>query len=147
MIHVERATLENAALLARDLELFGCGSLSLEDRREMVAEHVRASTDCFVWLEGARPIAMAGVVPRSILAGAGAVWLLRTPEATRNVRRFWCTSRAVVAYLRGQWVRLEGRVDGEYAASSRWLKRLGFAVHNEPFTYEGRTFLAFAMER
>lgn len=147
MIRVEPATVEHARAMAPYLEIFGCGPLPLDERVKRLVAHVRASENCFVWLDEEEPVAICGVVPRSIVSGIGAVWLLTTPAAKRSPRIFWRASKAIVLYLQHAYPRLEGRVDVSFAASVRWLKRLGFAVHNEPFEHEGRTFFPFAMER
>lgn len=147
MIRIERATEIHAQAIGPRLRIYGCSEEELRRGPEIAQRHLEASIEAWAWIDEGKPLAIAGVISRSLLGGVGAVWLLATPEAFVNRRVFWRSSKALVAYLRHQYVRLEGRVDVEHAASMRWLKRLGFHVIETPYEFDGRTFMPFVMER
>lgn len=146
MIRIERATEEHARAIAPRLSIFGCSEEKSREG-EVAANHVRASTEAWTWLDGDTPLAMAGVLPRNLIAGVGAVWLLTTPEAHRHRRAFWLASKALVAYLRHEYSRIEGHVDVNFETSQRWLTKLGFHIVDAPYNFEGRRFTPFVMER
>jgi RimJ/RimL family protein N-acetyltransferase len=153
MIHVERATEEHARAIAPRLQIFECcdSESPLErDMTDITVRHVRNSIEAWTWLdadEDDRPLAMAGVFSRSIIGGVGVAWLLPTPDAYRNRRAFWLSSKAVVAYLRHEYYRIEGHVDVRFEASQRWLRRLGFTIMGEPYDFEGRRYTPFVLEQ
>lgn len=148
MIRCETATLEHARAIGPRLTVFGCAREILEAEGSTMAEaHVRASAESWAWLEGDQPLAIAGVVMRSMVGGAAIPWLLATPEAYARPRVFWRASKAMVAYLQHEYPRLEGVVDANFEASRRWLARLGFTVLDAPATFDGRRVLPILMER
>lgn len=146
-IHVEPATAEHARAIASRMSLEGLGDRSAQEREQIALKHVHESASSWCWLHGSRPVALAGVLPRSLLGGVGAVWLLTAPEAFTNVRAFWLASKAVIAHLSHDYHRLEGHVDVEFTASHRWLKRLGFRVLDARVPFAGRLWFPFEKER
>lgn len=147
MITREAATIEHAKAIGPRLKVFGCASeLVRAEGAAMAIVHVRASVEAWVWLDDGVPVAMAGVVLRSLVGGGAMPWLLTTPEAYRSPRTFWRASLALAAYLKTEYGRIDGFVDANFAASRRWVERLGFQIIDAPAEFDGRTVLPIVME-
>lgn len=144
----ETATLEHARAIGPRLKVFGCApELVRKEGVAMAIAHVRGSVEAWTWLDDGVPVAMAGVVLRSLVGGGAMPWLLTTPEAYRSPRTFWRASKALAAYLKTEYGRIEGHVDANFAASRRWVERLGFKVIDAPTQFEGMRVLPILMER
>lgn len=95
-----------------------------------------------------RPEVMWGVADLNILTGTGAPWLLGTDAVERHYRLFLRHSIQWKEKLSEQYQVLMNFVHDENEVSKRWLKWLGFTLH-EPFEMgrDGELFRMFEMRR
>lgn len=76
----------------------------------------------------------------------GCPWLLGTDAIERVSRTFLRESRSMVRQMRGYYGILSNRVDDRNEVSKRWLKWLGFELHDpEPWGFSGLPFRYFEM--
>ncbi len=90
--------------------------------------------------------AVFGLVPRSLVGGTGAPWLMGTPVLDRHSR---VLVRATAGYIRSMLAltpHLSNYVHARNARSVRWLKRVGFTVHPAvPYGGYGELFHPFEL--
>lgn len=117
------------------------------DLYEILISAVRRSTWCVcAFAEDGEPVAVFGLAPVSMIGGIGSPWLL----GTDRVREF---SGALIRYghkyitaMTAQYPELINYVDARNTASIRWLKRLGFTIHEAaPIGHQGLPFHKFTM--
>lgn len=102
------------------------------------------STHVWVARDGARPIAVWGVGPLSLVAGRGCPWLLASPAFDEHGRQVARRSRQLLDAMRAAYPRLENHVDARNARSVHWLAWLGFTIDPPaPWGVEGRPFHRF----
>jgi hypothetical protein len=93
---------------------------------DMLAKAVRDSLKAWTGLVDGRPICAFGLCAESITSDAAVAWLIPTPDIQVNRRLFWRGSREVVEIMLGHYPHLIAHCQANYAASRRWLERLGF---------------------
>lgn len=108
---------------------------------------VNVSRDSYVGTVDGRPVALFGVSEGTALTPAAIPWLVGTPELEKHARRFARSSRE---NLRELVIRdhklLENYVDARNTYAVRWLRWLGFTVHEaKPFGVERLPFHRFTM--
>ncbi len=92
-------------------------------------------------------LAIFGFAPLSLLSGEAAPWLLGTPLLSRHARLLTRTARAYCREALRQYPLLVNYVDARNTPSIRWLKRVGFEIHEaEPFGVAGLPFHRFEMK-
>jgi ribosomal protein S18 acetylase RimI-like enzyme len=104
-----------------------------------------ASVDCYTVMIDGKPEGMIGMVPKNILEGEGAPWMLGTDAIYANPRALLTLSRRVVRIWRDSLPNLRNVVAAENARAIRYLRRLGFAVGDERVSVGGVDFVTFAM--
>jgi hypothetical protein len=67
-------------------------------------------------------------VPRCLLSGSGAPWMLGTDVLDRNSRSLMRLAPGYISVLQNEFSHLENFVDARNARSIRWLRRLGFSI-------------------
>lgn len=118
-----------------------------DDRAEVLASHgmtdmekvlINArhlSHESWAWVVDGVPVAAFGVAPASYVHKHGQPWILSTDGiGGENASIFLRNSRIIVNYWRFQWDYLENYVDARNQRAIRWLKFLGFQLH-EPAPY------------
>lgn len=144
---VVAATEELARRMAPHLRLIDCREIRAgQDPTEIALGCVRASSHAWAWVVDGEPVALFGVVPRSVLGGVGTAWLLTTDAIRHDLRTFWLGSRIMLAELLRLYPRIEGFVDARFTSSVTWLTRLGFQLE-APHDHHGVPFRYFSMER
>ena len=109
---------------------------------------VQRSAHAGLWSYQSAPLALFGVVPTSLVGGVAAPWLVGTPELAHCRKPFMYHTRLWVDAWLAQWPVLENFVDACYTSAIRWLKWLGFDVHDPaPHGALGRSFCRFTLER
>lgn len=119
-------------------------AVSHYDLRGSIAESIIQSDRAFVGLLGGEPIGVYGVVKTSLLMRTGRPWLLATPRILECRKSVWAESLRFVQWMLDEYLHLSNYVSAENRDSIRWLKRLGFAIH-EPQAYgkHGEMFCYF----
>jgi len=99
-----------------------------------------------VELDG-QPKAFAGCAPLGLLGSVGVPWLITTEDAPQHWRRFLRMSCVIMRRFVASYDRLQNRVDVDNTASIRWLKWLGFTVHeNNPVPFGPGQFPFYPFE-
>lgn len=139
--------------VAGDTEMFA-SRLRAPDRRELIAggspdfgRALRESAGCslFCWTATAdgEPVAIGGVSAVSVLGGIGAPWLLGTDLLDRYSRVLVRQAPGYIAKMHEAFPVLVNFVHAENARSVRWLKALGFEVHDPVELRPGALFHPF----
>jgi len=94
------------------------------------------------------PIAMFGIIPRTIMGSTASVWLLGAPEMEKVQRAFLEQSRRFIDFMLSYYPTLENYVSIENTQSIRWLKWCGaeFAPA-APYGIEQQLFQYFKFRR
>jgi ribosomal protein S18 acetylase RimI-like enzyme len=108
---------------------------------------LKASIDCMTALINGVPAAMLGLVPRSIIGGEGAPWMLGTDAIYANPRPTMVLSRRMIERWRDSLPTLRNLVAAGNDKAIRYLRRLGFEVGEERTVIRGVEFVTFSMER
>lgn len=118
-----------------------------EDVLAILQQSVRASH--LVWTCAApddEPIALLGVAPLNLLAGKGVPWMLATDRADKFPRIMLAGGRDMTALWLKTYPQLENYVHADNAKSVRWLKWLGYTIHDaKPFGAKGEPFHRFSI--
>lgn len=119
-----------------------CGrSLDASD----LLDSVNNSPICVAVERNGRLLCIGGAARRSLLSTSGIPWMLGTHDLDSNGRLFMQHGRQCVSVLLGRFSYLENYVDARNLKSIRWLKRMGFAVHDpEPYGCAGLHFRRFS---
>lgn len=93
------------------------------------------------------PIAMLGLVPKSLVEGLGAPWLLGTEAVYRQGRALIGLARKVMPLFSDSTPSMTGLVAEQNVRAIRYLRRIGFTVGEERQVIGGTEFVQFTMER
>lgn len=147
MIEIVRATEEHGRIVAANIrkadadELLALGFAS---PMHGVTESLRVSLHALCGLHDGVPLAVFGYA--GDLIGMGCVpWLISTREVDRHPVAFARASRRIVG-LMGELGHLENLVDARHTVCVRWLKWLGFTVHEAVALPNGYLFHRFEMK-
>lgn len=95
-----------------------------------------------------QPEVMFGVADLNILTGTGAPWLLGTEAVVTHHRQFLRRSVWWREKLLGRYEVLKNFVHDDNVVSKRWLKWLGFTLHDAaPTGVNGEMFRMFELRR
>lgn len=113
---------------------------------EVLYRGLQASTHSWTVLYDDLPVAMAGVVPWSMLGGKGVPWMVATVDIERHPKPFAKLSKTYVAEMLRQYSHLINFVDDRNTMAIRYLKWLGFAMYDpEPHGVLKLPFRRFEM--
>ncbi len=127
------------------------------DRQEVIATSgpdvlagilasMRCTPEPMAMLHRGELAALFGVAPLSLLDGIGSPWVLGTELLDRLPGALTRSARHYLARMLRTYPVLLNHVDARNAASIRWLRRVGFAVHAPvPFGLHGLPFHPFEM--
>jgi hypothetical protein len=109
-----------------------------------LSEAVHASPlSVAVWFRGGL-LCIGGAARRSLLSDTGTPWMLGTHELDRHGRLFMLHGQRCVDTLLEHFGRLENYVDARNHKSIRWLRRMGFEIHDPlPYGNAGLPFHRF----
>lgn len=91
---------------------------------------VRRSSHCWAAVKDDAVLAVFGIAPVSLLDGLGAPWLLATPNAERFAGALVKQGREYISIMQRIYPRMVNFVDARNRKSIRWLKWLGFTIHD-----------------
>jgi hypothetical protein len=103
-----------------------------------------------VWtgLANLQPFCMVGVVPISMLAGSGAIWLIATDAVLDHQTAFLRRCRPILARMQAVYSSLFNFVDAENTTAIRWLEWLDFRIEPaRPMGLERAFFHRFEWRR
>lgn len=144
------ARMEHAVAMAprmRAADAAECWALARLSPLEALRESLDSATYAWTWLVDGEPACIFGVGTRSLIGNAGTPWLLSTDLVAQHRMTFVRGSRPYLALMRGAFPCLENFVDARYETCVRWLKRLGFVVHDaEPMGPCGELFHRFELK-
>ena len=87
-----------------------------------------------------------GAAPVSVISGIGSPWMLGTPVLDANRRVLVRKTPDYIRQMLKAFPHLVNYVHAENATSVRWLRRLGFILHEAaPFGALGEAFHRFEM--
>ena len=90
---------------------------------------------------------MFGIGAVSIAAGVGSPWMLGTNGIQDHSALFARVSKVWIDDARSRWSSLENHVDARNGLALRWLRWLGFEIHDvEPHGPMGMPFHKITME-
>lgn len=124
-------------------EVFATGT----DPVRALHEGIRRSVHCWVATVDGRPACVFGVAPiGSLLSDTGAPWMLGTDLITQHQRAFMRRSPRYIAHMLDAFSHLLNFVHAENEPSVRWLKRMGFTLHEPaPHGPNGALFHRFEL--
>ncbi|QCW21972.1 hypothetical protein JessAGP_042c [Caulobacter phage Jess A] len=105
---------------------------------------VQASALAWVASKNGLPIVLLGCA--DFTPGVGSPWLMATDEALRLGPALTALAKERVALVRKTWPKLLNYVDARNLVSVRWLKRIGFKIHETvPYGVNDEPFHPFSM--
>lgn len=129
----------------RDEVLAWSGRSNIAD---VLRESIAASPLCVSVEKHGRLLCIGGAAYRSLLSSTGEPWMLGVDELLCEGRLFVSHGRRCVQALLTRFDRLENYVDARNVKSIRWLKRIGFIVHDPvPCGHAGLPFHRFTVQR
>ena len=139
----------DAALLIANLRAADraeCQAYGQSDIAAGIEASVRRSILCWSgWVDG-ELAAILGVAPVNVLTGMGSPWMLGTPVLDRHQRVLVRSTPEYIARMLKAFPHLVNFVHARNTTSVRWLRRLGFTLHEAvPFGPLGEPFHPFEM--
>lgn len=127
----------------RDSDRIECEAYG-EDIHELIRSSVARSLLCWTGLADGELGAVMGVTAHDTLAGIGTPWMLGTPVLDRHSRILVRKTPEYIARMLAAFPHLTNFVHAKNTTSVRWLRRLGFTLHEaEPFGPFGEPFHRF----
>ena len=97
--------------------------------KEVLTESIDISSSCFVMIHEGK---VEGVFGISEHYGWGIPWMLATDKLHQFHLKFLRVSRIVVAVWLQEYPSLTNYVDSRHTEAIKWLKWLGFTIHETP---------------
>lgn len=148
---VIRATLEHARMMAPHIKAPDIAELKATSNmtpEEGLLDCLRRSVIAWTWVKDGRPVFMFGIACNGYMDGKGLPWGLGTDEACKFPKMFIRGSRKAFKEVTGLFPHLENYVDSRHKAAIRWLKHIGFTIHDpEPIGRNGELFHRFEVVR
>lgn len=111
---------------------------------ETIRSSAARSLLCWTGLIDGELAAIIGVTPFDVLGGVGTPWMLGTPVLDRHSRILVRRTPEYIAHMLAAFPHLVNYVHAKNTTSVRWLRRLGFTLHEpEPFGPFGEPFHRF----
>lgn len=150
-VYAVRATHAHAARIAFDTrevdrrELWTGWRHTPEQSLRFGLEH---SSHVWTGIADLVPFCMVGVVPTSVLAGAGNIWLIGTDQILSHQVAFLRRCRPLLERMRAVYSILSNYVHAENATAIRWLEWLDFRLEApRPMGPDGALFHRFEWRR
>lgn len=131
-----------------DIDEFDAGYSLTPERGMRVG--LKVSSHCWAGLWDGKVLAVAGLCPTSFVGDHASPWMVGTRDLERpEVRReFLRVSKSVLSHMLSIYPHLENYVDTRNRLAVRWLKWLGFTMHDpEPHGPKGMPFHRFEIRR
>lgn len=144
------ATLDHANELAGRVRQADVDEFAAQDMTpwEVLKEGLTVSTLAWAGLRDGRVVCIFGIATPSILSGEGVPWMVGSEELDHCAYAFLRRSRMVVGHMLTLCEHLENYVDSRNTRAVRWLRWLGFQIHEPaPHGPHGVPFHRFEMRR
>lgn len=130
----------------RASDLAECQAYGREDIAAGIEASVRRSILCWTGLVDGELAAIIGVAPVDMLSGIGSPWMLGTPVLDRHSRILVRRTPEYISRMLKAFPHLVNFVHAKNTTSVRWLRRLGFTLHEAvPYGPLGEPFHPFEM--
>lgn len=130
----------------RPSDLAECQAYGQADIAAGIEASVRRSVLCWTALVDGEVAAILGVAPLNILTGIGSPWMLGTPLVDRYQRVLVRKTPEYIARMLKAFPHLVNFVHARNTTSVRWLRRLGFTLHEAvPYGPLGEPFHPFEL--
>ena len=130
----------------RASDLAECRAYGDPDIAASIASCVDCSVLCWTGLVDGELAAILGVAPINMLAGIGSPWMLGTPVLDRHQRILVRMTPEYISRMLKAFPHLVNYVHAKNTTSVRWLRRLGFTLHEAvPYGPLGEPFHPFEM--
>lgn len=111
-----------------------------------IESSVNRSVLCWTGLVDGELAAIIGVAPVNMLTGVGSPWMLGTPVLDRHQRVLVRMTPEYISRMLKAFPHLVNYVHAKNTTSVRWLRRLGFTLHEAvPYGPLGEPFHPFEM--
>lgn len=149
-IVIRRAELGDADLLASAMrqsdidELHACGH---SDLHHVVRSSIERSVLCWSAFADGELCCILGASPLNMMLGIGSPWMLGTPVLDRHQRVLVRKTPEYIGRMLNAFPHLVNFVHAHNHTSVRWLRRLGFTLHEaQPYGALGEPFHLFEMK-
>lgn len=116
------------------------------DPLSALVQSATRSTLCWTGVVDGKVAAILGVAPLSLLSGMGSPWMIGTPVLEQHQRVLVRQTPVYISRMLRAFPHLVNHVHAENTTSVRWLRRLGFTLHEaEPYGPLGEPFHKFEM--
>lgn len=130
----------------RQADLAECQAYGRDDILAGIKTSVQRSMLCWTGFVDGQLAAIIGVAPVSVAGGIGSPWMLGTPVLDRHQRVLVRKTPHYIARMLNAFPHLVNFVHAKNTTSVRWLRRLGFTLHEAvPFGARGELFHPFEM--
>lgn len=130
----------------RTSDLAECRAYGHPDIAASIASCVDRSVLCWTGLVDGELAAIIGVAPVNMLTGVGSPWMLGTPVLDRHQRVLVRMTPEYISRMLKAFPHLVNYVHAKNTTSVRWLRRLGFTLHEAvPYGPLGEPFHPFEM--
>lgn len=124
-----------------------CLAYGDEDILPGIRDSVRRSMLCWSGFVDGELAAILGVVPLNFIGGVGSPWMLGTTVLDRHARVLVRETPDYIARMLRAFPHLVNFVHAENTTSVRWLRRLGFTLHEPaPYGRAGALFHRFELK-
>jgi hypothetical protein len=130
----------------RAADLAECEAYGRPDIGAGIASSVARSPLCWSAFADGQLACILGVGVIDMLGGVGSPWMLGTDVLDRQSRVLVRRTPAYIARMRAAFPTLVNFVHAQNTTSVRWLRRLGFTLHDPvPYGARGELFHPFEM--
>ena len=131
----------------RPSDLAECRAYGKPDIAAGIESSVKRSMLCWTGLVDGELAAILGVAPVSVMTGIGSPWMLGTPVLDAHSRILVRETPGYIAKMLNAFPHLVNFVHAKNTTSVRWLRRLGFTLHQAvPYGALGEPFHPFEMK-
>lgn len=139
----------DAALLAANLRASDLAEIHAYGREDPLPGLQRSADNsvlCWSGFVDGELAAIIGVAPLSVLGGIGSPWMMGTPLLDQHSRVLVRRTPEYIARMLRAFPHLVNFVHAKNTTSVRWLRRLGFTLHEAaPYGERGEPFHRFEM--
>lgn len=130
----------------RPADLAECQAYGRPDLGQGIASSARRSLLCWSGFVDGELAAILGCAPINMMTGIGSPWMLGTPVLDAHSRVLVRETPEYIGRMLNAFPHLVNFVHAKNTTSVRWLRRLGFTLHEAvPYGAPGELFHPFEM--